>query len=331
MVIGLTYNLKDDYYVDVNNKSLSDDYFEEFDKKETIDAISDVIESMGHKVIRLGYNLECILKYRSMLDIVFNIAEGLGSRNREGCIPSILEYLGIPYTGSDATALNVSLDKNLCKSVAKHFMINTPDWQVINEHSKSYNDIKDFPVIVKPLNEGSSKGINEDCVVYTTLGVVNKTKELITKYRCDVLIEKFVVGYDYTVGILDDKILGIMRIESNDTKSSGDWIYSLSRKRNYKSDVRYYNFTKNDDESLYYQLYDSALKIYNAIGCKDFARVDFRVKSDGLAYFIEINPLAGLHPVDSDFIILSKMCGYKYEDMIMGILNSAVRRYNLNK
>lgn len=331
MIVGLTYNLKDDYFVDENNKNLPDDYFEEFDKKETIDAIVDVIENAGHKVIKLGYNLECILKYKSVIDIVFNIAEGLGSRNREGYIPSILDYLGIPYTGSDATALNISLDKNLCKAIARYVGVNTPDWHIINNNFKSYDEIRNFPVIVKPLSEGSSKGIYDDNIAYMTSSVISKVKDLITRYNCDVLVERFIVGYDYTVGILCDEVIGMMRIEPNDGNKLGyDWIYSLSNKRNYKESVRYVKFVKEDNDSLYYQLYDMSLKIYHTIGCKDFARVDFRVDRNGLAYFIEINPLAGLNPKDSDLIILAKMFGYSYNDVVMSILNNAIRRYNIS-
>lgn len=327
MVIGLTYNLKNGHNFD-NRQDLPDDYFEEFDSKITIEAITDELEKAGNKVIPLGYDINEIIKYRPMLDLVFNICEGLGGRSREGYIPSILEYLGIPYTGADPTALNVALDKNLCKIIANQIGINTPDWWLIDDYHKNYDDIKDYPVIIKPLCEGSSKGISEKgSVVYSVKEAMNRILYIKEKYGVWSLVERYISGYDYTVGIVDDKVIGVMKIEPK--SKSSDWIYSVENKRHYKELVDYVLVDKGS--RLYNILSDDAIRIYHEIGCRDFGRVDFRVYDNNDVYFIEINPLAGLNPRDSDLVILGRLNGLSYSDIIMGIVNSAVKRCGITK
>jgi D-alanine-D-alanine ligase len=325
MVIGVTYNLKPEK----TDESLPDDWYEEFDSLNTIKTIKGALDSLGFGVVDLGYSIENILKYKDNVDLVFNISEGIGGRSREGYIPSVLEYYGIKYVGSDPTALNISLDKNLTKAVARSVGVITPEWQIISKNSVSYQDIKKFPVIFKPCWEGSSKGIrNGNNICYTLSSLARSISEFrkVEKYDGDILIEEYIKGYDYTVGIVDDKVVGIMKIEPK--SGTSDWIYSLESKRDYKNRVNYTLLTEKDNSNLFWELHDSALKVYHSLGCRDFSRVDFRV-CDGVSYFIEINPLAGLNPVDSDLVIMTRLQGIEYLTLIDMIVKSALRRYDL--
>jgi D-alanine-D-alanine ligase len=328
MRIGLSYDLKEAIPIKQNEP---EDAFEEYDPPETVEIIVSALEAKGHTVIKLGGGLEFVDNVRcSKVDIVFNIAEGRGThRSREAQVPSILEMLDIPYTGSDPQCLSICLDKPLVKKLLASNGISTPQWLVIadeEELNQASWDEFSFPAIIKPAYEGSSKGIRLDSIAYNPEQAIRTVQKLLTYYRQPVMAEEFITGDEITIGLMGNyppKVLGMMRILPR--KKGAPFIYSVEVKRDWKALVDY-ECPALIEGKMRDKLSDSSLKIFKSLGCRDFARVDFRVSQDGEPYFIEINPLPGLGTY-SDLVIMAIKMGWTHETLISAILDSALERY----
>ncbi len=329
MNIGITYDLKADLPASAN---LPDDFQEEFDSPVTIDAIAAALEGLGHKVERLGDGrelLECLLRDRP--DFVFNIAEGHGiGRCREARVPAVLEMLGIPYTGSDPLALSVTLDKDCARRLVQATRcVKVPQGAVWGPDD-SLDDIETWDclpwtAIVKPAWEGSSKGIRGKCIVDTPQELIEAIESHRRAYQQPILVEEYIEGDELTVGIIGNSpptILGVMRVLPK--RKEERFIYSLEVKRDYRQRVHYECPAKLPPERLK-AVENAALAVYRALGCRDVARIDFRLK-DGTPYFLEVNPLPGLNPESSDLVILARLAGWSYEQLIESILQAAVER-----
>jgi D-alanine-D-alanine ligase len=327
MRIGLAYNLKDDF--ELKDHQPIDD-LEEYDCQETITALESALGRENHQVLRLGGGrvfLENILKQK--VDLVFNIAEGWGGRSREAQVPGVLEMLGIPYTGSDPNTLAFSQDKGRLNVLLSRENIKTPGFCIINR----IGDVKavdiPFPLIVKPLYEGSSKGIRRHSVVYNTADLRAGVEWLLDTYHQPVLAEQYIRGEEVTVGIVGNsppRIVGVMQICPKNG-SSQDFVYSLEVKRDWQNQVDYICPARLSANELR-AIKQIALDAYRVLECRDFARVDIRLaKSEGIPYFIEINPLPGLNPAYSDMCIMANKMGIAYDELIASVLNSARERY----
>ena len=329
MKIGLAYDLKDAV---ISTSGSPEDALEEYDSPETIDAIASVIESLGHSVIRLGGGKEFITNIlQTNVDFVFNISEGLGNyRSREAQIPAVLEMLGIPYSGSDPLCLAVSLDKPLTKTLAAIKGVRTPRWHLVNQVTELKEIAKaDLPMqsFVKPAYEGSSKGIRFGSKVDTIEQTCEVAAQLLEQYRQPVIIEEFIGGDEVTVGMLgnaDPSIVGIMRVLSK--QKNPNFIYSLEIKRDWEELVEY-ECPAQIPAGTVAEISEFSLKVFKTLGCRDFARIDFKLDGDGVPYFLEINPLAGLNPKSSDLPIMAYKLGWTYQALVTAILNTALKRY----
>jgi D-alanine-D-alanine ligase len=328
MKIGITYDLKADIPASAD---LPDDTQEEFDSPVTIDAIAAALEGLGHEVERLGDGRELIERLlHDPPDFVFNIAEGHGiGRSREARVPAVLEMLGIPYTCSDPLALSVTLDKDCAKRLVLSTHVKVPRWSVWgpDEPLDDLQTRRDLPwtAIVKPAWEGSSKGIRGKCVVDTPQELIEAIENHRRAYRQPILVEEYIEGEELTVGIVGNsppKIIGVMRVLP--TQKEERFIYSLEVKRDYLVRVQYECPAKLPSGHLKV-VEEAALTVYRTLGCRDVARIDFRLK-DGVPYFLEVNPLPGLNPESSDLVILSRLAGWSYPQLIESILQAAVKR-----
>jgi D-alanine-D-alanine ligase len=327
MRIGLAYDLKSAVPLAENS---TDDALEEYDSRETVEIIAAALGSAGHSVVMLGGGeefLENIL--REKVDFVFNIAEGRGnSRSRESQVPSVLEMLGIPYTGSDSHCLTVCLDKPWAKKLVAEEGIRTPSWRLIKDDAE-LNQLswEQFPAIVKPAYEGSSKGIRLSSVVDNMGRLQDELSSLLSDYRQPAMIEEFISGDEVTVGIIGNvppRVMGMMRILPR--RKDGHFVYSLEVKRDYLNLVDYESPPQLDDKVLA-DIASASLKIFNCLGCRDFARIDFRVGADGTPYFLEINPLPGLGTY-SDLVIIAQKMGWTHQGLIQAVFEAALRRYS---
>lgn len=327
--VGITYNLKTDF---VSAEAGPIDQFEEFDMVETIDAIRDVLVRRGQEVVKLGGDRGLIDRLRQTpVDIVFNIAEGFEGRNREAHIPALLEFLGIPYTGSDPLTLSLTLDKSMAKRVALSEGIPTPRFKKVERLEDLEGVDLRYPLFVKPCFEGSSKGIRLDSKIMDRRSLVEKVAWVLETYRSPILVEEFVSGPEFTVGLLGNEepsVLGVMEIEIRDTPS-GEAIYSLEVKREWEEKVRYH-CPPAIDQPLRQKIEHVALRAYRVLGCRDVSRVDVRVGEDGEAYLLEVNPLPGLSPVYGDLPIMAGRMGWSYDELVGAIFDHALRRYGMS-
>jgi D-alanine-D-alanine ligase len=328
MLIGLSYDLKDD--IELGN-SAAEDTLEEYDSRETVELIAASLRAGGHRLVMLGGGrdfLENILRQR--VDFVFNIAEGRGNhRSREAQVPAILEMLGIPYTGSDPLCLATCLDKPLAKRLVALDGIATPKWRLVTDKDEleviNWRDFI-FPVIVKPTHEGSSKGIRLASVAEDDVQAIDEANRILERYHQPVMVEEFVDGDEVTAGVIGNsppEVLGIMRILPKN--KNGRFVYSLEVKRDYENRVKYECPARLGNKVLK-ETRMSSLKVFQILGCRDFARIDFRIGSDGTPYFIEINPLPGLG-THSDLVIMAMKLGWTHKELLNAVFNAALKRH----
>lgn len=325
MNVGLSYDLKD------TGPALhdSDDAQEEYDCAETINIVKSSLEDEGHKVVLLGGGREFIDNIMtSSVDYVFNIAEGRGVyRSREAQVPAILEMLDIPYSGSDPQCLAICLDKPLTKKLVQLAGVLTPRWQLIKNLDEidtlSHSEI-DFPVIVKPAYEGSSKGVRSTSLVENYQEAEAGIIRMLDCYRQPVMIEQFINGDEVTVGIIGNgspEVLGIMRIMPRERTEH--FVYSLEVKRDWQRLVGY-ECPAALPEKLSSRIKADSLAVFNTLGCRDFARIDFRIDNSGIPYFIEVNPLPGLGTY-SDLVIMAQKMGHSHQKLISDVFKAAVK------
>ncbi len=326
MKIGITFDLKTAGPVDGN---APDDLQEEFDSPHTIEAIAAVLRGLGHQVVLMGDNEEFLRKVLDdPPDFVFNFAEGTGvSRSREARVPAVLEMLGIPFTGSDPLTMAVTLDKECAKKLVAP--IEVPfTWSAERLADPRLAKSLRFPLIVKPAWEGSSKGIRSKCLAHNYKELAEIVASMQTAYHQPPLIEEYIDGDEITVGMIGNntpKILGIMRVVPQ--FPTEHFVYGLEIKRDYRRLVKYECPPPMPKEELEW-IERSAVSAFRALGCRDVARIDFRMQ-DGVPYFLEVNPLPGLNPDDSDLVIMANLVGWSYSRLIEAIVNAALERYRL--
>ena len=330
MRIGITYNLKGGARTP-SGKILAEDHDEELDLPETLHAIREVLTGEGHEVFLLGGDLEIIEKIRKEeIEFVFNIAEGFHGRSREAHIPSLLEMMQIPYSGSDPLGLAATLDKAVTKRIAISLSVPTPDFWIVDERN-ALDEIPDrFPLFVKPACQGSSKGIRCSSRVENRRELRAEADRLFQNYPEDfVMVEEYIPGREFTVGVLGNRspeILGVMEISFRN-KARKDFCYSLETKRNWREEVEYHVPPELDRE-VEQGICDAAIRIFKALGLRDVARFDFRVNPDKPPfYFLEVNPLPGLSPESGDLVILAQKKGWSYRELILKITHLALSRY----
>jgi D-alanine-D-alanine ligase len=330
MRIGLSYDLKVLPQEGLERHTV-DDALEEYDSPETVEIISAALESRGHHIVRLGGGVQFLDNIRrEKVDIVFNIAEGRGNyRSREAQVPSILEMLDIPYTGSDPQCLAVCLDKPITKRLAAAEGINTPQWLLVadeEELSRIDWDGFPFPAIIKPAYEGSSKGIRLTSLAQSVSQAEEEVGRILKGYSQPVMVEEFIDGDEVTVGVIGNappRLVGMMRILPR--KKEKHFVYSLEVKRDYVNLVDYESPVCLPGDVLD-KLENFSLGAFKTLGCRDFSRVDFRIGQDGTPYFIEINPLPGLGTY-SDLVIMAIKMGWTHQGLISAVFDAALERY----
>jgi D-alanine-D-alanine ligase len=331
--IGLTFNVKSSRPSScAPSGAFHDDAEEEYDSPETIAALADAVRSLGHEVLLLGDG-EPLL--RRLLDVprpelVLNIAEGTGTaRTREARVPAVLEMLGVPYTGSDPLTLSVTLDKDCAKRLVSQAGLPTPAWALVEEGDLSAVakriDRLAWPLIVKPAYEGSSKGVLQSGLVRDQAELAAAVQALDEAYRQPILVEEFIDGEELTVGLVGNgppRVLGIMRILPR--QADGPFIYGLEVKRDWERTLIYESPAQipAPDAAAVRQ---AALAAWHALGCRDVARFDFRLRA-GTPYFLEVNPLPGLSPMSGDLVFLARGMGIEHRELLRQIIEAAAAR-----
>ncbi|MBF0344806.1 MAG: D-alanine--D-alanine ligase [Nitrospirae bacterium] len=327
MNIGLTFDLRTEYQA----MGYTDEETAEFDSLATIELLEEAITGLGHGVDRIGniYNLVAMLSDGRRWDLVFNICEGLYGRSREAQVPALLEAYDIPYCFSDPLTMALSLDKGLTKSLARSAGVATPDYIVVVSVDSLDNPgttlLKNYPLFVKPLYEGTGKGIDESSIVYNLYGLRQRCCWLFENYNQPVLIESYLAGREFTVGILGNGsgayVAGVLEVVLR--KGQQGAVYSYVNKEFCEERVDYILV---EDENIKEEASRLALAAYSVLGCRDAGRVDVKADGAGRLFFLEINPLPGLHPTHSDLPILCTKAGIPYKQLINEIIQSATAR-----
>jgi D-alanine-D-alanine ligase len=355
MKIAVLANLKKN----APGEELSKDQWDDLDSMETIGHIIDSLEKGGHKADFFEANInppfDLIGKLdRFSPDLCFNIAEGHSGVSREAQIPAVLDMLRLPYTGSDVLTLSVCLDKPMTKRVLHYHELPTPEFQVFSSADEPLNeDLGDetglaFPLFVKPSREGTGIGITGSSVVYTLKELREKLQLLLSKYRQPVLCERFIAGREITVGILGNLTAPTARRLNDRTAPAvlpGELIffppmeidvekYDPAEGGIYTNNVKvelvhnfYYTCPAKIKEALKERLFRLAAAVFRVTGCRDVARVDFRVERETEEpYILEINPLPGLNPEYSDLCIEAAAYGWDHQQLINSITDCAAQR-----
>lgn len=328
MRIGLTYDLKDDYL----HRGLDAETLAELDKPDTIDALEQALLELGYEVDRIG-NLNALLhrlvRYERW-DLVFNITEGLYGYGRESVVPALLDARQIPYVFSDPLALAVTLHKPTAKRLLRDHGVRTPEFRVVHDAAGAREVDLEPPLFVKPVAEGSSKGITRESRVDDRERLELVCEALVRHHGQPVIVERFLPGREFTVGMVgsgcDTSVLGVMEIL---IERSASHSYSLE----VKSAVDYHEIVTYrlcDEPDLRAECERTALAAWRALECRDCGRVDLRLDADGLPHVLEINPLAGIHPTDSDLTILTgRLLGLSHVEFIGRIMASFHDRTSL--
>ncbi len=320
MRIGFTYDLRDDYL----REGYTEEETAELDAPEAIDAIEAALKSLGHTVARVGNvkSLTTRLAAGDRWDVVFNYAEGLFGFAREAQVPALLDAFQIPYTFSDGLTFALTLHKGFTKHVVRSLGIPTPDFAVVSRASDVAQIGLPFPLFVKPVAGGSSVGVSAASFVTDSTALVSTCRRLLGTYHQPVLVETFLPGRELTVGIVGTgpraRVLGVMEVILTSD-----------------ADVHAYTYSTKNLELARYRIVDDgaaveaaeiALRAWNGLGCRDAGRVDCRCDRSGRAHFLEVNPLAGLHPSHADLVILAGLVGVSYGELIGSIVASASER-----
>jgi D-alanine-D-alanine ligase len=326
MEIGLAYDLRSDFARDGG----PDDRLEEFDSVETVEAVAAALEACGYSARPLGGGRALLRElFDRPPDLVFNMAEGDGTRSREARVPAACELLGIPYTHSDPLTLAATLDKAVAKQLVAAAGVPTPRWQLL--HAAGEEIALDFPVIAKPVAEGSSKGLRLSSRCDDADELRPHLARLLQDYRQPVLVEEFCAGPELTVGIVGTGAaaasIGVMEIVPRDVPLDR-FVYSVEVKRASEEAVEY-RLPPDRPTALLADVEDAALAVYRALGCRDVARVDFRLDAAGEPRFLEVNPLPGLQPGWGDVVLLAARRGIAYEELIGTIVRLARERQGL--
>lgn len=325
MKIGLTYDLRSEYLA----QGYSEIETAEFDREDTVLAIEQTLRNLGHDTVRIGNakQLAACLVNGERWDLVFNIAEGLNGIGREAQVPSLLDLYRIPYTFSDPLVSALTLHKAMTKRVVRDAKIPTPAFAVVESIADIDKVNLPFPCFAKPVAEGTGKGVTPQSVVRKINDLRSVCENLLVKYAQPVLVERYLPGREFTVGIVgtgpEARVLGTMEVILLPEAEQG--VYSYTNKELCEELVEYRLVFAEDDPQVS-QAEKVALDAWRVLECRDAGRVDIRCDENGDSQFMEVNPLAGIHPEHSDLPILCNKLQIPYANLIDWIVQSAAKR-----
>jgi D-alanine-D-alanine ligase len=324
--VGLCYDLKEDYL----EAGFAPDDVLEFDSEDTVAGLESALVELGHGAERIGRGRELARRLvgSERWDLVFNICEGVWGRSREAQVPALCELFDQPYTFADPLTCAVTLDKAVAKRIVRDHGLPTAPFAVVGSPEEARAVDLPVPLFLKPLAEGSSKGVNQRSLVRRHDELIAACRAMLEQYRQPVLVEAFLSGREVTVGVLGHgataRVLGVMEVSFTGKAEAA--AYTALNKEEYLERVAYRLLA---DDPLAEQARELALAVFAALGCRDAARVDLRCDAAGILHFLEVNPLPGLNHVRSDLPIMAQLAGVHYRELIGAIVESARARYGL--
>jgi D-alanine-D-alanine ligase len=344
MHIALAFNMRRDSACAQENPwpSLSippaDDLYAEWDDSDTINAVRSALANR-HRVSLVEADTTAFERFKSLKpDLVFNIAEGLLGASREAQIPAMLDMLGIPYTGSDPVTLGNCLDKRRTKEILNYHRVPTARFALAESLGEIPARLR-YPLIVKPILEGSSKGVTDRALVRDRRALIRQAEWALATYRQPVLIEEFLPGREFTVALIGNgpqlRMLPIVEIDFATLPAGVNPIYSYEAKWLWDREERplqIFACPAPIDPILYNAIEDLCKKAFHVMGCRDWCRIDVRLDAGGMPNIIELNPLPGVLPrpeQNSCFPKAARAAGLSYDEMILGVAEAAIARHQL--
>ncbi|WP_089933659.1 D-alanine--D-alanine ligase family protein [Candidatus Entotheonella palauensis] len=330
MKIALAYNLKP------TSVPAWDDTYAEWDDLETIEAVRDALAA-DHEVVLVEADARVESRIvQAAPDLIFNMAEGWHGAWREAQLPALLEHLKIPFTGSSARTLALGLDKAATKRVLRQHGLPTPDGVVMHQPDQAC-DLSSFPLMVKPLYEGSSKGIWGESVVSNPVDLRRQVRRVLERYEQPALVETFLPGREFTVALLGNgvhvEVLPVVEIRFSALHREAVPIYSYEAKWLWDTPARpldIFHCPAEIDAALAEQLAALCRRAFRALECRDWCRIDVRLDACGAPAILEMNPLPGILPhADSHscFPQAAAQAGMTYTDLIRRVVALACERY----
>lgn len=330
MKIGLTYDLRAEYL----QEGYGDEETAEFDRPDTIDSLETALQELGFDVDRIGRCKSLVnrLANGDRWDLVFNICEGMHGVSRESQVPALLDLYQIPYTFADPLVMSVCLHKQTTKTLVSAAGVPTPKSLVVQHLSDLDSLFLKFPVFAKPIAQGTSKGVTPESHVDSAEEVADICDQLLQKFNEPVLVEEYLPGREFTVGILgtgeQSRVLGTLEIVM--LPGADSEVYSYRNKEECESLVEY-RLVRPDNDAQVAEAEELALLAWRTLEARDAGRIDLRCDATGRPQFIEANPLAGLHPSHSDLPMLATALGMSYQELIAQIVQSALARVNTHQ
>jgi len=324
-----------------NTRVAEDEFNVEFEPEETIHHVRNAIERAGWEYLQIEADEDCYENLRLQKpDIVFNRAEGVRGESRESHVPAFCEMLGIPYVGSGIIANAIGLDKPTTKMILKYHGLKTAPFQVFTTLEEPIRHDLGFPLILKPSHEGSSIGINWDNVVNDAAAFREKLKEMLLTYRQPILVERFIDGREFSVGLVgnhlgdeEPTVLPVLEVDFSGFPPELGRVLGQKAKSVFDDSSNYKCPAKIDDE-LRMRIEVHAKASFKALNCLDWARLDYRLDVDGELYFLELNTLPGIdYDVERDELSFYPMmwvaASKTYNDMVREVIQAALRRYGI--
>ncbi len=321
LCIGIVYDRLEEY---AGFTKLSSDQFDEFEPESTILAMESAISHLGYDAVRIGGPFQ-LLKEKPPVDVIWNIGEGFGTRNREAWAPVIAEMYGIPLLGSDALTLSISLDKSRTKQLARMIGIPTSNWDIATFSSKKMPNWTDFPAFVKPRYEGTAKGIQASSVVKDVNDLRSEVERQWTLYQQDIIIEKWLSGAEYTCAVSGTPLKSHTVLERGIDRDTKIGIHALESKGIIVDD---YELTHQVNPDLEKQIQVWSEQLCQELEVNDFARLDFKCDENGHPFFLEINTLPTF-AIDNTFAILAELDHKPYTEFLAEILQHGLKRLGL--
>ncbi|MEJ2690396.1 MAG: D-alanine--D-alanine ligase [Deltaproteobacteria bacterium] len=325
MKVGLTYDLRSEYLA----AGFSELETAEFDRDDTIIAIESTLQQLGHHTERIGHArqlMQALLNGRRW-DLVFNIAEGMHGIGREAQVPAILDLFDIPYTFSDPLVMSLTLHKGMTKRVVRDAGVPTCDFQVAQSEADCRTVAFAPPYFIKPVAEGTGKGVTSASMVRSKEALPAAVCDLLATFKQPILVEAYLPGREFTTGIIgtgiEARAIGSIEVVLLDEAEPG--VYSYVNKENCEELVEY-RLVSAVDDPVVKKAEQVALDAWRVLGCRDAGRIDLRCDEAGNPQFIEVNPLAGIHPEHSDLPIICTKVGISYRSLIDSIVKSAFKR-----
>jgi D-alanine-D-alanine ligase len=341
MRVGLTYNVKREVSPGEGSDHLPPDFYAEWDDRETIEAIQNALVQ-EHEVIPIEADDNAFKTLQEKKpNIVFNVAEGMRGVSREAQIPAMLEFLRIPYTGSEPLTLSLCLDKVRCKEILSYHHLPTPRFKVLTSVNGNGNArFLRYPLLVKPSHEGSSKGIYNNSLVYDSKELYSRVKTIFKDYHQPALVEEFLEGKEFTIALLGNgkeiRTLPIIELDFDQLPPNANQIYSYEAKwiwDTVDNPLKIFKCPAGIDEELESLIRTTAIKAYRIMRCRDWCRIDIRLDSYGIPYILELNPLPGILPRpenNSCFPKAARAAGMDYNQLILEVLHIACKRYGIH-